>query len=93
MGNFHVNDSQDTHRYYMILGHDIFSQLNIDLCFSNNTIRGGEVTYKGCNATMKKIENLILTKHLIGFKTNCFGKHKYGKENICLTPRGICIAS
>ena len=39
--NFHVDDSQGYHRYNMILVCEIFSELNIDLCFYNNTIRGG----------------------------------------------------
>ena len=43
----HVDKSQGNHKYYMILGGEILSELKIALCFSNNTIRLNGGTYKG----------------------------------------------
>ena len=44
--NLHLDDSQVTHRYYMILGYYLLSELNIDLCVYNNTtiVNGGTYT-------------------------------------------------
>ena len=39
----------------MILGHEIFSELKIDLCFFNNTIRKNGGAYEGCNDPMKDV--------------------------------------
>ena len=36
--NFHENELKVTHRYDMILGDNRFSKINMDLCYSNNTI-------------------------------------------------------
>ena len=40
MCNFRMDELQGGHSYGMILGHDIFPKLKIDLCFSDITIRG-----------------------------------------------------
>ena len=48
-----MDDSQENNKCDMILGGEIFSELKIDLCFSNNTIRGNRGTYKGCTSTNK----------------------------------------
>ena len=39
MWNFHMDGSQGHHRYGMILGGEILTKLNMELCFSNNTVR------------------------------------------------------
>ena len=57
--SFHVDELQGCHRYDMILGRDIFSKLNIDLCFSNNTLRGNWGAYKEWTALIKGILKLI----------------------------------
>ena len=36
--NFHVDELQDKYKYDMILVRDILSELNIDLCFSENKL-------------------------------------------------------
>ena len=48
MRNFHVDDLQVNFRYNMILGCDIYLELKIDLCFSDNTVRGNVGAYKEC---------------------------------------------
>ena len=54
MWNFHVYDFHVTHRYYIILGRAIFSELKIDLCLSGIIIRGNVGAYKGFMASMKE---------------------------------------
>ena len=49
---------QVDHKYNMILGCDILSKLNIDLCFSDNKIRGNEGSYKGCKTQMKDVSKI-----------------------------------
>ena len=41
-----MDDLKGTHSYDTILGRDKFSELNKDLCFSDNDIRGYVVSYK-----------------------------------------------
>ena len=55
--NFHVYDSQGNIRYDMIIGRDIFPELQIYLCLSDNTIRGNGGTHEGCTAPMKAVTN------------------------------------
>ena len=55
MWSFHVDDSQERHRYAMILGGEIFSRLKIDLCFYGNTNKGNGGTCEGCTALTKDI--------------------------------------
>ena len=55
MWNLHVDDSQGTHRYNMILGRDIFYEINTSLCFSNNIISGNGGVYKVCTAPVKYV--------------------------------------
>ena len=42
----------------MILGREIFSEIQIDLCFSNNTVRGDGGAYERCKAPMKHVTNI-----------------------------------
>lgn len=51
--NLHVYDSQENHRYDMILGPNILSEIKIDLFFSDNIIRGNEGAYKVCTTLME----------------------------------------
>ena len=37
--NFHLNDSHGNHKYDVILGRDILSELQVCLCFSDKKIR------------------------------------------------------
>ena len=60
MQNFHLDDLQGTHRYDMIIGRGLFLELNIGLCFCNNTILVDECTYKGCTSSMKETLEIIL---------------------------------
>ena len=55
MCNFQADNLKVTNRYKMILCHDILSELKIDLCLSDNTIRvnGGE--RKLCTSPMKYV--------------------------------------
>ena len=53
MCNFHVDDLQGNCRYDMILGCNIFYELKIDLCLSNNNVKGNGFAYEGYNAPMK----------------------------------------
>ena len=50
-------DSQGNINYKMILGCDILNELQIDLCFSKNTIIGNGGAYEGCAAPMKDVTN------------------------------------
>ena len=54
-----MDESKGNYRYNIILGHDILSELQIGICFSNNKMRGDEVTYEGCTAPMKYITNIM----------------------------------
>ena len=53
-----MDDSQVTRRYDTIIGCDILSELNIDSCFSDNTIRGNGVTYEGYTAPIKHVSKI-----------------------------------
>ena len=53
-----MDESQGNHKYYMILGGEILSELKIALCFSNNTIRLNGGTVEGCTAKMKDMKNI-----------------------------------
>ena len=55
MWNFHIDDSQGCHRYDMILRCDIFSELNIDLCLSNNTGKVNVGVFEEGTSLMKEI--------------------------------------
>ena len=84
--NFYMDDLQVFHRYGIILGHDILSKLNMDLCFSNNTIRVNGFTYEGCTATNKYISKTISTCHIIDWNTKALGMNKYGRTNMRWIP-------
>ena len=43
---------------YMILGNGIFSELQIDLCLSDNIIRRNGGNYEGCNDPIKDVSNI-----------------------------------
>ena len=51
--NFHVDESRVNHKYNMILGRDILSEIKIYLCLSRNTIKGNIGAHKGCMSPMK----------------------------------------
>ena len=51
--NFQMDVLQDTNRYTMILGQDILSEINIELCLYDNYIRGNGSAHKGCRTPMK----------------------------------------
>ena len=67
----------------MILGHAIFSELQIELCLSDNTIRLKEGIHKGCMAPIKDVSKIISTHHSIVLKAKDFGMKKYARENMC----------
>ena len=56
--NLNVNDSQGNNNYNIILRHNILYELKIDLCFSNNTIRGNGGPYERCVSPMKDVTNI-----------------------------------
>ena len=56
--NFHVYDSQGNHKYDMILGSHILSELKIDSCLFNNTIRVNSGAYEGCTSPIKYISKI-----------------------------------
>ena len=56
--NFHVDDLQKNSRFDMIIGRDVLLELNLDLCFSDCTVKGNGGGYKGCTVTMKDTSNL-----------------------------------
>ena len=45
MRNFYMYDLQGLQIYDLILGHEFFYKLHIDLCLSDNKIRGDEFVY------------------------------------------------
>ena len=53
MWNFCVDNPQGYKKYYMILGCDILAELNIGLCFYNNTIRENGYAYEFCTSSIK----------------------------------------
>ena len=55
-----MDDSQGHHRYDMMLGCDILSEPNIDLCFFHKTVRVNKGTYEGCTAPMKDVSKFDL---------------------------------
>ena len=56
--SFHVDDSQKNSRYDMIIGQDLLLEFNLDLCFSDNTIKGNGGTYEVFTAHMKDTYDL-----------------------------------
>ena len=58
--DFHVDDLRFNHRYDMILGRDMLSELKLDLCLSDNTIRINVGTYKVCTFPMKYFSKINL---------------------------------
>ena len=53
--NYHVDESQGKHKYDMILGRDIFSELKIVLYFYNNTIWVDGGAYEVFTSMMKSV--------------------------------------
>ena len=51
--NFHVDDLQKNWWYVMIIGPDLFSKLQLDLCFSEHIIMGNGGAYEKCTVSMK----------------------------------------
>ena len=54
-----MDDGQVCQSNEMILGRELFSKLNIDLCSSDNNTRGNVGTYEGCNSPMKDGSKMI----------------------------------
>ena len=50
--NIHMDDSQRNARYDIIVGRDLLSGLQLDLCFYYYTIGGNGGTYEGCAVSM-----------------------------------------
>ena len=91
--NYHVDDWQGNHRYDIILWRDILSKINIDLYFSNNTIRGNGGAHEGCIASMKKFQNWISIRHLILLNIKYYGMKNSGRENTLWMPNYVYILS
>ena len=53
-----MGEPQGKHRYDMILGRDILSELKTDLCLFKNTIKGNGRTYYGFTVLIKEISNI-----------------------------------
>ena len=56
--NFHVDESQKKSRYDMIIGWELLLELKLDLCFSDQTIRGNGGAYEGCTISMNDTSDL-----------------------------------
>ena len=91
MWNFHVDYLQGNHRYDMILGRDILSELKIDLCFSDNTIKGNLGTCKGSKSPIKDGLKINSTFHPIGLNTKSFGMKRNSRAITCWTPHVMHI--
>ena len=48
-----MDDLQKISRYDMIIGRYLLLELKLDLCISDDTIKGNEGAYEGCTAPMK----------------------------------------
>ena len=79
MWNFHVYDLQVNHSQVMILGRYILSEINIDLCFSDNNIRVNGGVYKGCTTPMKYFPKSISIFNLMGLKAKASVKITLGE--------------
>ena len=73
---------QGKRRYNMVQDYDTFSELNTEVCFSDNKIRVNVGTFEGCTAPIKTFQISILTHHPIGFMTIAFGMISNVRENI-----------
>ena len=56
--NYNVYYLQGNHKYYMILGRDILSDINIDFCFYDNKIMVNGGLYKVYTSPMKYISKM-----------------------------------
>ena len=81
MWYFHLDDLQGHHMYDMILGLDIFSGLNMDLCLSYNTIRKMEACMKSVMPRWMTSRKIISNFHPSGFKRRVFVTNKSAKLN------------
>ena len=70
-----MGDSQGKNWYYMILGHDIFSEPKIHLCLSYDKIRLNVGTYKICTAPVKDVLENNFNK-----SSNCLNDKSFQKE-------------
>ena len=89
--NFCVDDPKVHNRYDMILGHAIFSGLNIDLCLSDNIIRADGGVYKVCTDPIKYVSEIILTCTQIGFNMRHFGTNNYGIAYMYWIPHSVHV--
>ena len=48
-----MDDSQKKSRHDMIIGRDLLSEIQLDLCFSDHTIRENGGEYEVCTISMK----------------------------------------
>ena len=67
MDNLQVNQ-----KYNMILEREIFSELQIYLCFSNNKIRGRVGAYKVCTSPMKYVTDINFNMLYARIHEKCF---------------------
>ena len=83
MWNFHVNNSQENHGYNMVLGRNIFSELNIYICFYKNTIRENGGTHEECTAPMKDISKININSSSDWLKETIFqNKELWEREHV-----------
>ena len=50
-----MDDSQGSHKYDIIVGRDIFFELQIYICFYDNTIKVNRDAYEICIVQMKEV--------------------------------------
>ena len=74
----------------MVLGSDILSKINIDLCFSNNKIRERECAYKGYTPPIRDINFKVSSNCL---KNEKIGMKKYGRANMFWNPHNTNVTS
>ena len=83
-----MSDSQGNHKYDMILGHDKLSELQIYLCFSNNTIRVNGGMYEVCTSQIKYITNITPSAQS---HDDTLRKNNCGRANMHYMPCGVHV--
>ena len=80
--DLHVDDLQVNHNHNMILGNNIWYELNIYLCISNNEIRVNGGTYRGFTTTTKDVLEINFNvSYLILLIVKSFGMNNYARAN------------
>ena len=70
--NFHEDDSQENVSYNMILSWDVVSELKVDLCLSDYTIKVNGGAYKGCMKPMKDVNKVHIKTPIEHFDDGSF---------------------